>query len=141
MAKTLRSFVNKIDFPRLRRQKHLLLELTRKLDTDDDTELRQRVELQGVVHLLDDLMDESAKVAGIGKLKVFGKSKNEGCLAGLKCPKCGYEDHMYITGETEFTVFDSGTDGHHDVEWDGFSWVKCGDGNCGHSGQMWEFQA
>ena len=141
MAKTLRSFVEKIDFQQLRRQKHLLLEFVHKLDTDNDAETRQRDALQGLVHLLDDLMDESAKIAGIGKLKVFGRSKNEGCLAGLKCPECGYEDHMYITGDAEFTVFDDGTDDHHDVEWNGMSWVKCGDGECGHCGQLWEFQA
>jgi predicted nucleic-acid-binding Zn-ribbon protein len=72
---------------------------------------------------------------------VFGKHKNDGCLAGLRCPKCGYEDHMYITAESEFTVTDDGTEDNCDVEWNDMSWVRCGDGECGHSGQMWEFQA
>jgi hypothetical protein len=138
---TFKTFVKKIDFPRLRKQKELLHSLRLKLFAadSDSPEARQIEELYGVADLLDDLMDAAAEV--LSEKRVFGKSGNTNGLARIKCPKCGYEEHFYITAESEFVVHDDGTDDHSDVEWDGMSWVRCGDGACGHTGQLWEFQA
>ena len=125
-------FVEKIDFPGLRKQRALLRALMENTDHD-----RRRHELSGLASLLDDLCDESAKV--LDEKTVFGKSKNENCLAGIKCPNCGNENGFGIASESTFSVSDDGTDDHGDVEWTGTSWIQCD--KCEHGGEMWEFQA
>ncbi len=42
---------------------------------------------------------------------------NTNCLAGIKCPKCGFEDRFKIEGKTLFEVTGGGTDVHEDVAW------------------------
>lgn len=134
---TFKKFVGKVDFPKLRRQKALIRALRQNLDFERDK--AQHDALEDLTTLLDDLSDEAAKV--LSEKRVFGKSANEGCIEGLKCPKCGYFEHFYITATSEFTVFDGGTEDNSDVEWGAMSPVRCGDGDCSHYGQMWEFQA
>jgi hypothetical protein len=130
--KTLKAFVSKIEFPKLRKQRALLRALMQANEND-----RQRHELAGLVNLLDDLCDESATV--LTEKRVFGDGKNDNCLAGIRCPKCGHEGSFGIAAQTTFTVTDDGTDDHADVEWDSLSWVTCDE--CGEEGEMWEFQA
>jgi len=134
---TFKTFVKKIDFPALRRQKALIRALRQKLDFENDK--AQVDALHGLAHLLDDLMDEAAKT--LSEQTVFGTSTNDGCIDHVKCPECGYEAHFYISAESEFTVSDDGTDDHSDVEWDAMSFVRCGDGACNHDGRLWEFQS
>lgn len=50
---------------------------------------------------------------------------NTNCLEGMKCPKCGQEDHFRITAEAVFDVFDDGTDLFGDVEWGDESTAVC----------------
>lgn len=131
-ALTLKAFVSKIDFPRLRKQRALLRALIQTVEND-----RQRTELTGLTNLLDDLSDEAAN--RLGDKTVFGDGTNMGCLQGIKCPKCGHEDGFGIDATSTFSVSDDGTDDHHDVEWNGTSWVTCD--KCQHGGELWEFQA
>jgi hypothetical protein len=129
---TLKEFVDRIDFPRLRKQRALLRALMSTTEHD-----RQRTELAGLANLLDDLCDEAASV--LTEKRVFGDGKNENCLAGIRCPKCGQEARFYISGESTFDVSDDGTDGNGDIEWNSMSWIQCAE--CEEDGEMWEFQA
>jgi len=125
-------FVEKIDFPGLRKQRALLWALMQTVEND-----RQRTELAGLANLLDDLSDEAAN--RLGDKVVFGDGTNMGCLQGIKCPKCGNENGFGIASESTFSVSDDGTDDHGDVEWTGTSWIQCD--KCEEEGEMWEFQA
>ena len=122
-------FLEGIDFPLLRRQKYCLMEVYASLG---DAEKKA---LQGIHNLLDDIQD-AADALG---LPVFAKSKNDNCLAGIKCPKCGQEDQFSIEMTSMIDVTDDGTDFHNDTEWDGKSFINCHE--CGHDGRVWEFQA
>ena len=64
--------------------------------------------------------------------------ENDNCLAGLRCPDCLQEERLDIEGSSVFKVFDDGTDGHSDVEWDDDSFVHCPE--CGHDGTLAEFR-
>jgi len=63
---------------------------------------------------------------------------NENVLHGIKCPKCGQEKHFYITGVSEFSVYDDGTDGHKDIEWDEESYIRCAE--CNEAGKIKHFR-
>lgn len=63
---------------------------------------------------------------------------NTNCLAGLKCPKCGQEDMLKITGVTTFEVTDDGTGDHDDVEWDDDSPCSCP--GCEYTGKLRDFE-
>lgn len=67
---------------------------------------------------------------------------NTNCLAGIRCPECGYEDRFFIEGMSVFEVLDDGTEGHADIEWtstkDGGT-VRCGE--CGQIGDLDTFGA
>jgi len=65
-------------------------------------------------------------------------TRNENCLAGIACPKCGSPEPFHIVATAQFVVFDSGTDEYSDVEWDDDSLIACP--NCGHSGTVIEFR-
>jgi hypothetical protein len=129
---TLKEFVDRIDFPRLRKQRALLRALMSTTEHD-----RQRTELAGLANLLDELCDEAAKE--FGEKKVFGESGNDNCLDHVKCPKCGQEARFSIEASTVVDVTDDGTDVCGDVEWSATAWIQCT--SCEHGGEMWEFQA
>lgn len=63
---------------------------------------------------------------------------NENVLHGIKCPKCGQEKHFFITGISEFSVYDDGTDGHKDIEWDDESYIRCAE--CNEAGKIKHFR-
>lgn len=64
----------------------------------------------------------------------------ENCLYGIKCPKCGQDKHFFIAGVSEFSVFDDGTEGHKDVEWDDESYIRCGCAECNEAGKIKHFR-
>jgi hypothetical protein len=63
---------------------------------------------------------------------------NDNCLAGIRCPKCGFEDGFFIEGKSMFTVTDDGTEDHSDVHWDEESYCECRE--CSHGGKLKEFR-
>ena len=70
---------------------------------------------------------------GMGK-----KSKNENCLAGVRCPKCKQEDFFKIAGTAMFSVTDAGADYEGgDIDWDESSLCVCSE--CKHTGLLGEF--
>jgi hypothetical protein len=66
--------------------------------------------------------------------------RNENCLKGVRCPKCGHTDDFYIVGQSTFHTLDDGTEGHTDVEWDDQSSCRCGNSNCEFVGDLADFQ-
>lgn len=62
---------------------------------------------------------------------------NENCLAGIRCPKCGYADRFYIHASAKFEVTDDGTDSFSDVDWDDSSSIFCA--SCGEIGKVGDF--
>ena len=64
---------------------------------------------------------------------------NENCLKGIKCPKCGNEDRLFIVATILADVTDDGADiaKHSSVEWDCNSHARCPD--CGESGPLSNF--
>lgn len=66
--------------------------------------------------------------------------KNENCLRGIRCPKCGNEDHFYIEASILAYVTDDGADmaKHTDMEWNEDNYARCPD--CGESGVLGEFR-
>ncbi len=62
---------------------------------------------------------------------------NDNCLAGIRCPKCGFEDSFFIEGKSLFTVTDDGTEDHSDIHWDEESYCECRE--CSHGGKLKEF--
>ena len=63
---------------------------------------------------------------------------NENCLAGMKCPDCGYEDKFRIRGTAVFEVADDGTQDYWDIEWDDDSYCCCD--YCGKEGELRDFK-
>ncbi len=65
--------------------------------------------------------------------------KNENCLAGIKCPRCGNEDRFLISASIVADVTDAGADiaSHSDIPWDDESSTICPD--CGEAGELGHF--
>jgi len=134
---TLKDFAKGVDFGLLRKQKQLLMGLVNDGRLASDKYEAEREALDGLVKLLDDLMDESAKE--LGEQEVFGESSNDNCLDHVKCPKCGQEKTFEIEANTMVEVRDDGTDEYRDMEWGWNSHINCLE--CGHEGRLWQFQA
>lgn len=64
---------------------------------------------------------------------------NDNCLTGLRCPNCHQEDRFFIVGTTQFEVFDDGTEGHGDIEWDEDALATCA--TCEYQGKLEDFRA
>lgn len=66
---------------------------------------------------------------------------NENCLAGFKCPHCGYEDSFLVGGRTLFDVTDNGAlqAPTADVEWGDDDFCACG--NCDAAGTVKDFKS
>lgn len=62
---------------------------------------------------------------------------NSNCLEGMRCPKCGFDEHfkIVVTGIAHMT--DDGYDYVQEGEWDGDSPCWCG--QCGHDGLVKDF--
>lgn len=62
--------------------------------------------------------------------------KNENCLAGMVCPKCGQEDKFIIEVTTLVSLTDDGTDPYdsdirdYSVDWTEDSFARCSDPEC-----------
>lgn len=52
-------------------------------------------------------------------------TKNENCLAGVRCPKCGYAEQFRIVATCWAEVLDDGVVGAHEYEWGEDSWCEC----------------
>jgi len=65
---------------------------------------------------------------------------NTNCLAGFKCPECGFEDCFRIEITTMIDVYDDGTEGFvTNTEWDRNSTCICV--NCDKIGKVSDFYA
>jgi hypothetical protein len=65
---------------------------------------------------------------------------NTNCLAGIKCPECGYEDRFFICAPITADVTDDGSEiakNRGDFEWDSDSRIECHD--CGATGTVGRF--
>ncbi|MBA4068171.1 MAG: hypothetical protein C0501_31620 [Isosphaera sp.] len=65
---------------------------------------------------------------------------NENCLDGLRCPRCGNEDRLYIVTTVLADVTDNGADVARGSEWqwDDASMTRCPD--CDRDGPLNEFR-
>jgi hypothetical protein len=63
---------------------------------------------------------------------------NTNCLAGMQCPKCNSAGPFIIVARSEFTMFDDGSDGHTDIEWDSDSSCWCKE--CCFTGSVEDFR-
>ena len=125
-----------INYPRLRQQRALLWAVRGEF-ADKNME-REEEAIDELRRMLGDLVEYAA--SRIGKVTVHGApSKNENCLDGIKCPKCGYEDKFLIEMSSAIPLTDEGTDFHGDTTWGEMSYIECF--GCSHSGRVWEFQA
>lgn len=69
--------------------------------------------------------------------------RNENCLAGMRCPHCGFVEPLKIeiTQTKIIRFFDDGSDedgGSDNMEWSDESACECGE--CGHSGTVADFK-
>ena len=66
---------------------------------------------------------------------------NENCLRGIRCPRCGNEDRLFIAATVLADVTDDGADiaRHTDMEWNDDSSARCPD--CGEAGVLGGFRA
>lgn len=62
---------------------------------------------------------------------------NENCLEGMSCPKCGSEEPFNISIRTVMEVWDNGTEGNEDTEWDDKDYCRCG--RCKYEGKVRDF--
>lgn len=69
---------------------------------------------------------------------MMNKSKNENCLEGVSCPKCGQEDRFKIIGTVTFDVTDDGSEAVGGHEWDDDS--PCGCTQCDYHGKLSTFK-
>jgi len=67
----------------------------------------------------------------------MAKNPNNNCLENMRCPKCGSYGPFEIAGRSTFVVYDDGTDGHGDIEWDDDSYCICIE--CYHEGKKRDF--
>lgn len=68
--------------------------------------------------------------------------RNENCLKGFRCPKCGHTENFCIEGLTTYNVIDEGIDGAvSTTEWDDDSSCRCGNSACEHVGTVDDFNA
>lgn len=65
------------------------------------------------------------------------KTKNDNCLAGMKCPNCGSLQPFYINAKACFKVCDEGTLDFTDVEWNASTFCVCV--SCNHDGCVSDF--
>lgn len=63
--------------------------------------------------------------------------RNDNCLAGMKCPRCGNGDELEICGMATFIVIDDGTSEFRDVEWGEDSECSCPE--CRHTAMVRDF--
>jgi hypothetical protein len=63
---------------------------------------------------------------------------NTNCLKGIRCPKCGQEEHFRIAAIIQCLVTDDGSDPVGDHEWDEDSPASCPE--CGFNGEWKKFQ-
>lgn len=66
---------------------------------------------------------------------------NNNCLEGMKCPKCGYEEHFKIVARVWVDAYDdevSIDEYDQDFEWTDTSWCICK--NCGYGNEVGKFK-
>ena len=59
---------------------------------------------------------------------------NDNCLEGIRCPRCGQEEHFRITALVACHVTDEGSEPTGDHHWDEDSFTRCPD--CGFQGAL-----
>lgn len=67
---------------------------------------------------------------------------NENCLAGMKCPRCGWEESFYIAASAFFVMTDDGTGEEEpdDIEWTDESYCNCRNVDCTFVGKVRDFK-
>lgn len=63
--------------------------------------------------------------------------RNENCLEGFHCPRCGGEDRFRVAMTADIELFDDGTGDHGDTDWDASSYCECL--ACHHAGVVADF--
>ena len=65
---------------------------------------------------------------------------NDNCLEGVRCPRCGNEDRLFIRASILAEVTDDGADiaRDTDIDWSDASATRCPD--CGETGTLAHFQ-
>ncbi len=63
---------------------------------------------------------------------------NTNCLAGIACPRCGYDERFSIVGVCTFDVTDDGSEAVGDHEWDDESTIVCA--SCSLLGKIKDFK-
>jgi hypothetical protein len=63
---------------------------------------------------------------------------NTNCLEGDRCPNCGQDDRLLITGAAEFSVTDSGSEALGDHAWGDDNPARCP--QCGYDGTLGNFR-
>lgn len=63
---------------------------------------------------------------------------NTNCLKGYRCPDCGQDDRLLITGSAEFSVTDGGSEAHGDHAWGDDNPARCP--QCGYDGKLGDFR-
>lgn len=64
--------------------------------------------------------------------------RNNNCLQGLACPKCGNYHRLIIEVASLASITDQGTDVFGDIQWYDSSYCECPD--CWHRGTVADFQ-
>ncbi len=65
-------------------------------------------------------------------------SRNENCLEGIQCPKCGSTGPFWIAASAMALVYDDGVEEYQDMEWDKNSTIKCA--RCDEIGELADFR-
>jgi hypothetical protein len=64
---------------------------------------------------------------------------NSNCLIGMRCPSCKQEDRFSIIGSSVFEMYDDGSEGHGDIEYDETAFCACP--NCDWEGTIGDAKA
>lgn len=69
------------------------------------------------------------------------RKKNENCLEGLKCPKCGALEPFRILAKMVVQMYDDGSDSGlpwENIEWDDDAYCECC--TCGYHQEVRDFE-
>jgi ssDNA-binding Zn-finger/Zn-ribbon topoisomerase 1 len=80
--------------------------------------------------------ESSSGSSGEGDPK--GKTENNDCLDGLRCPECKALEPFQISSMCQAVWTDDGVGDTYEFEYDKASYISCLE--CGHGGQVQEFE-
>lgn len=77
--------------------------------------------------------------AYVERVQMPARVDNTNCLAGVRCPVCGYEEGVEVQAKVWTAVIDNGTDEHGDTIFTDETPAMCGDTECQHEATFGEF--